>query len=66
MTNTKQHSDPARNPQADKAAQHQGQEEISADEKSALDNPPVEQVNPDHKGLNPDHLGPAQPRQSKE
>lgn len=24
--------------------------------------PPIRQVNPNHKGLNPDHLGPAQPR----
>jgi hypothetical protein len=39
---------------------------LSKDEASAINHPPVEQTNPDHKGLNPDHLGPAQPRKPGE
>jgi hypothetical protein len=54
---SKTHSD---NPQKQQAGKQ------NADERSAIQHSPVEQINPGHQGLNPDHLGPAQPRKPGE
>lgn len=66
MANNTQRNDAAPKTQPDKDSQKGQPEKQTADEKSALEHPPVKQVNPDHGGLNPDHLGPAQPRKPGE